>query len=315
MNNSPVMRKKLIIIPYAYGGNTGCSIQNETKQFDTYMKNVCVAASSAVRNSGPDTDIMVVSNIELSEPYQSLIKGFDIKFQLCPFNRFNFGSETADGKIVSWQLAFYKLCALAYCVANFDYSHICFMDTDVFVQNSFEPIWREADKNILLYDICAPSDGYMVKEMQEYLETDECLTHFGGEFFAASSELAVDFIVECEDVFSDMLSSGYVTTSGDEFITSIVAHRMKHKVKNAGAYIRRYWTGSYRLVCDDYKHRNIIVLHMPAEKEQGIISLYNRFVRKRIVPKKELVWRRCHLNHRGLRVRVGVFARRLGLVK
>lgn len=304
----------LIIIPYAYGGGTGVNIQNQNKQLDTYMRNVCVAAASAARNAGEHSDVMVISNIEIPEPYSSLLLDLGVKYEFCPFDKFNFGSRTIDGKVVSWQLAFYKLCALAHCLKHFDYSHLCFLDTDVFIQSPLESVWNEADKNIMLYDICEPTGGYMVKEMQDYLETDECLTHFGGEFFAASTELATEFITECQKVFNDMKSAKFMTKSGDEFITSIVAYRLRPKVKNSGAYIRRYWTGSYRMVCDDYKHNNIAILHLPAEKEQGIIKLYKRFISKRLVPHKEQVWQLCHLNHPSLRVRIGVFARRLGLV-
>lgn len=308
-------KDSLIIIPYAYGGNTGVSIQNLNKQLDTYMKNVCVSASSAKQNTGADSDVMVVSNIEIPDPYISRLIDFGVSYEFCPFDKFNFGSRTSDGKSVNWQLAFYKLCALDHCLERFDYSRICFMDTDVFVQGSFESIWHEANKNIMLYDICEPSGGYMVKEMQLFLKTQECLSHFGGEFFAASTELAKEFVAECKNVFNEMKSVGFITKSGDEFITSIAAQRLKTKVKNAGTYIRRYWTGSYRMVCEDYKHGNIAVLHMPAEKEQGIIKLYNSFVSKHTVPTKSQVWRICHLNQPSLRVRVGVLARKLGLVK
>lgn len=307
--------KSLIIIPYAYGGNTGVSIQNLNMQLDTYMKNVCVAAASAVRNADSSVDVMVVSNIQLPNPYYSLLRDFGVKYEFCSFDKFNFGERNADGTVVNWQLAFFKLCALGHCLSHFDYSHICFMDTDVFVQRSFDAIWSEAEKNIMLYDICEPMGGYMIKEMQEFLQTDAYLTHFGGEFFAASYELARMFITECENIFNEMKSVGFMTKSGDEFITSIAAYRLRQKVKNAGAYIRRYWTGSYRMVCDDYKHGNISILHMPAEKEQGIITVYNRYIVKGKIPSKNRVWRLCHLSKPSMRVRIGVIARKLGLVK
>ena len=71
-----VLMKKsgLIIIPYDCGGNTGVSIQNVGRQVDIYLKNVCVAALSAKVNSADVADIMVVSNIDLPEPYGGLLK-------------------------------------------------------------------------------------------------------------------------------------------------------------------------------------------------------------------------------------------------
>lgn len=106
-----------------------------------------------------------------------------------------------------------------------------------------------------------------------------------------------------------------MTAQGDEFITSVAAARLREYVKNAGAYIFRYWTGSFRLICNNYKTDDIAVLHLPAEKEQGILKLYDRYISRGIVPSKKKVWQIVHLNHRSLRVVVGVTLRKMGVVK
>lgn len=307
--------KGLIIVPYAYGGNTGVSIQNVDKQLEVYMKNVCVSAISAKKNAGEQADVIVVSNITLPEPYFSLLLSNNIAIERCPFDRFNFGEQTRTGKKVRWQLAYYKLCALAHCIDNFRYNYYCFLDTDVYIQRSFEWIWKDAQHNIMLYDVNEPSNGYMVKEMQEFLGNPHPLTHYGGEFFAASTVHSKNFIYECEKVFEEMIKADFISENGDEFITSIAAARLKNNVKNAGAYIRRYWTGSYRLICDDYEKNNICILHMPAEKEQGMITLYNRFVAKGKFPRRETVWSLLHLMRPSIRVCIGRRLRRWQLIK
>ena len=303
------------MIPYAYGGNTGVSIQNTGKQLQTYMKNNCTACLSAKGNAGCDVDVMLVSNIAIPEPYASLLSSCGVMLQVCPFDKYDFGSIGKDGRKINWQLAFYKLCALDFAVHNFDYDYFCYMDSDVFVQRSFEKIWKDAGQHIMLYDVNEPTDGYMVMEMQQFLHSDTYLTHYGGEFYAANRELTLQFAAECERVYGEMVSEEFMTKSGDEFITSIVASRMKTSVKNAGAYIRRYWTGSYRLMCNDYEKDNMVILHMPAEKEQGIIKLYDRFISKGIVPAKEQVWKICNFKKPSIRVRGGVWLRKIGLVK
>jgi hypothetical protein len=307
--------KGLIIVPYAYGGNTGVSIQVPKKQLTTYMKNCCVACMSAKQNAGVGNDVMLVTNIDVPEPYASLLTSNGVAIEKCPFDSFNFGSVDKDGKTVNWQLAFYKLCAIEHCVDNFEYDYYSYLDSDVFVQGSYDKIWQDARNNIMLYDVCEPCDGYMVKEMQGFLHTDKCLTHFGGEFFAASRAHALQFVGECKKVYDEMIATQYTTKSGDEFITSIVASRMKMYVKNAGSYIRRYWTGSYRLMCNDYMIGNIVILHMPAEKEQGILKIYDRYISRGGVPAKEKVWKIAHLNNSSLRVKIGVLLRNLGIVK
>lgn len=306
------MKPGLIIIPYAIGGNTGVSIQNVDRQLDTYMKNVCTAALSAKTNSGDVAEIMVVTNIDIPEPYKNLLSKNGVLIEFCPFDLFNFGNEFA-GKKVSWQLAFYKLCALAYCVDKLNYKYYAFLDSDVFVQSSFDNIWKEATHNIMLYDLNASTDGYMVKEMQDFLHTELYHIHYGGEFFAASRDLALKFISECQHIFEEMIKVGYVTKSGDEFISSIAASRLTG-IKNAASYIRRYWTGSYRLICNDYD-KNIVVLHLPAEKEQGIIKIFNKYISKGIVPNNRKVWSLAHLKHRSLRVIIGVALRKMHIIK
>ena len=307
--------KGLIIVPYAYGGNTGVSIQKPKKQVTTYMKNCCVACMSAKQNAGVGNDVMLVTNIDVPEPYASLLTSNGVAIEKCQFDRFNFGSVDKDGKTVNWQLAFYKLCAIEHCVKNFEYDYYSYLDSDVFVQGSYDKIWQDARNNIMLYDVCEPCDGYMVKEMQGFLHTDKCLTHFGGEFFAASRANALQFVGECGKVYDEMIATQYTTNSGDEFITSIAASRMKPNIKNAGAYIRRYWTGSYRLICNDYEKNSIVILHVPAEKEYGIIKIYNKYVSAGKLPTKEQVWRICNFKNASIRVRIGIILRKLGLVK
>lgn len=308
-------KRGLIIIPYAYGGNTGVSIQNVDSQRNIYMKNVTVAALSARENAGVNTDVMVVNNIEFPQPYSELLSAAGVMTALCPFDLFNFGTHSKSGEKVRWQLAFYKLCALAHCVERFNYDYFCFLDSDVFVQRSFDQIWEEAQHNIMLYDLNEPLDGYMVKEMRDFLKIDISYPHYGGEFFAASKALAEKFIAKCQEVLDEMLEAGYVTGSGDEFITSIAANRLKPLVKNAGAYITRYWTGSYRRVNKNYTDKAMAVLHVPAEKEQGILAIFDKYVSKGLVPEKRTAWKHLHLDRQSLRVKIGVGLRRLGVVK
>ena len=167
----------------------------------------------------------------------------------------------------------------------------------------------------MLLDANEPANGYMVKEMQHFLDSEQPLTHYGGEFFAASKVLAKDFIRECDNIFAEMNDKDFVSENGDEFITSIAASRLKCKVKNAGSYIRRYWTGSYRLICNDFDKNNITILHVPAEKEQGIIKIFDRHISKGKEPTNKQVWKMLHLLKPSRRVRIARMLRNIGLLK
>ena len=96
-----------------------------------------------------------------------------------------------------------------------------------------------------------------------------------------------------------MAQIGFVTTKGDEFIVSLAAKQIKQKIKNAGAYIYRYWTGwKFRLVSTCYQYNAVVVLHMPNEKIRGILKIYQFIKKKGRLPSDKYVWNVCNLKKR-----------------
>lgn len=268
-----------------------------------YLKNCCVACISARRNNEADTDVMVVSNVDLPQPYADILSKEGVKTSLCDFNNFCFDKD------YDWSLAFYKLCALEHVLNTYShYEHVAYLDLDVYVQRSFDLIWKECEKNICLYDIC---HGLNDKNYCNFLNETASftgastigLTHYGGEFFAANKTNAKRFVEKCREIYQKMAVTGFVTTHGDEFITSLAADSMKPLLRNAAAYICRYWTRRYRLVSDNYKH-GITILHLPAEKESGMLAVYNYYHRHHALPSQKRVWKMVHLPHAALAIRL-----------
>ena len=93
-----------------------------------------------------------------------------------------------------------------------------------------------------------------------------------------------------------MQAKDFVTTKGDEFILSIAAYKMKNIVKNAGAYIYRFWTGDFYLVSTCFKYNEIANLHLPYENDKGILKLFDIFIKKQSFAEKSKVHKICHLN-------------------
>ena len=289
------MRRGLILIPYAYveSFNSGVNIGKAIHQVELYLKNCCVAAVSARAHCGESTDVAVMTNITIPSPYNHLLTSAGVKIMTFSFDEFNFGGEYA------WSLAFYKLCALSKAVSHLDYDYYAWLDADVYVQGSFDDIWRECDHHILLYDInhsLANADyRRLLGEVESLCDDCKGVTHYGGEFYAASAADSVRFVEECVKIYSEMMARGFKTSQGDEFITVIAAHRLAGAVKNAGAYVCRYWTGTFRLVSTNYKYNPVVVLHCPAEKQSGMIALYNRYVRRGRIPSPSVAHRLLHL--------------------
>lgn len=299
------MKKNLICIPFAYeeGMNSGVNI-SESERKNNYLKNAFVALFSA-KQYNPECDVALATNLKTEDipgEYAELLKKQDIQVIQIPFEKFRFADN------YRWSLAFYKLCVLSH-IAQLGYQALCYMDTDVFIQGSFESIWTECEENILLYDIHhgmnTPNYLIFLKEVEKFLGIRKNITHYGGEFFAASSTNAVLFCNECDRIYREMLEKNFETTRGDEFILSIAASEMRGLVKNAGAYICRFWTSAYfRLVSTCYRYNRVSVLHMPDEKNRGMMKLYEKYCKKGILPTDKQVWKICRLTRLPIRDRL-----------
>lgn len=286
-----------ICIPFAYEENMNSGVNVSIKgkgKIEIYLKNACVALISA-KYYNPDSDVALVTNFgrwNIPEEFLSIFDKWEIKVMEIPFDQFRFqGSYT-------WALAFYKLCVLKK-LSCMKYESICYMDTDVYIQGSFDAIWTECRQNIMLYDINhgLNTRDYVLlcDEIESYCGQRKLITHYGGEFFAASAENAKAFVDTCEQV--EMLQKNFITTKGDEFILSLAANEMRESIKNAGAYIYRFWTGAgFRLISTCYEYNRITILHLPAEKEQGMLKIYDKYIKIGKIPVDEKVWKTFRLN-------------------
>ena len=290
--------KKLIMIPYAEleGYRTGANVQNVKNRVEMYMKNCSVACISARTVSPIDTDVMLVSNVDIPEPYKGLLTESGVLIRRVPFDRFDFGST------YTWSLAFYKLCALYSMVRESTYEYYSYFDADVYFQHNLDNVWSECDDNVMLYDI---NHGLQVADYCSFLEEIDMflgyrkqITHYGGEFFAASCERAIEFSEKCLQIYNEMREKNIYTTKGDEYIISLAADAMKPSVKNAGAYVYRFWSGTgFRLISTCYKANAVSVLHVPAEKTCGIIKIYDRYIKKGRIPSAKATYRMLHLKY------------------
>ena len=187
------------------------------------------------------------------------------------------------------------------------FKKLIYLDTDVYIQGNLESIWREVEQKILLYDI---NHGLEVEdyksfcsEVKKFLRetTSDCsyITHYGGEFFASNHKNAVRFVTYAEKIFDEMIRKKFQTSKGDEFIASLAADEMPECIKNAGAYIYRFWTGAtFCLVSTCYEYNKVLILHLPAEK--GMLRLYSNYIRKGKMPSEQKVWKICRLKQRTL---------------
>ena len=285
--------KKIIFVPFAYVENKrsgiNISAETESKKIDVYMKNICNALVSA-KNHNPTCTVALVTNLVDSQipiHIRQIFQEQSVDVLRVNFDRFLFRAD------YPWSLAFYKFCALSH-LLDMDYQYFCWLDSDVWVQGAFDAIWKEVQYSLMLYDINhgLNTRNYVVlcDEVERFTGKQEYITHFGGEFFAANASNARTFHERAIAIYEKMIQGDFVTTKGDEFITSLVAAQMRGIVKNSAAYICRYWTGPFRLVSTSYQYNKVLVLHVPDEKEQGMLRIFNHYLSKGRIPSDNKVW-------------------------
>ena len=291
------MSEKIIFVPFAFHEKSvsGLNTSTNSNKISVYFSNLCCSLVSS-KHFNLDADVALVTNLEeqkIPAEFLSVLQKNGILIYQFPFDRFCFPEN------YPWALAFYKLCAISHLLDLKYEKYIC-LDADTWVQDSVETIWQEIDQSLLLYDI---HHGLQIANYIKFLDEFEAftnskkyITHFGGEFIAGNKTNLRKFHETATDIYLEMLNSGFETSKGDEFIISITASRMKELVKNAGAYVCRFWTSNFRLVSTCYKANKVIVLHVPDEKEFGMKKLFSRFIKKNRFPKEASVWRMLHLN-------------------
>ena len=311
------MTKNIIFVPFFFNEDfkSGVNVFSNDRK-NIYLKNICVSLISA-KYYNKDCDVALVTNLktesenakcQMPNAYNSLLDKHNIKIFTFDFDTFCFSKDYL------WSSAFYKLCALSH-LLDLDYENYCYLDADTYIQGSFDNIWKESKDNILLYDINHGLDtkDYVIfcEQVNKFLNKDIFITHYGGEFFAGNRILGKQFIEKAKEVYNEMKNKSFVTSVGDEFILSVTACKMKDKVKNAGAYIFRFWTGSFRLVSTSYKFNRVSVLHLPSEKERGMVKIFKKYILKNKIPKDKYVWKLCHLSYYPLIDKIKLFVKKI----
>jgi len=292
--------KHLIMIPYAHISTmeTGLNVGNKdrSKQKEMYLKNCCVALVSA-KTYNPEADVALVTNIEVPETYLTILNRAGVAVIRVPFDKFNFGDKYV------WGLAFYKLCAQYHISHNTDYEAVACLDSDIYTQGSFEAVWEKTKTVPVFYRMgtgtSETATSKIYAEAAEFMGKNEPFTHYGGEFFAASSADMRDITEKEAAIFEEMRERGFRVSTGDEFISSLVANTMQDRISPANDYVFRFWTGTYRSISPAYK-TTLLCLHVPAEKEAGMLRIYDSYISKGKIPPREKVWNLLHIPHRSL---------------
>lgn len=282
------MKKNLVFNAFYSKSLTSKGVNVKKSSYSSYLKNSFVSLASAKMNSDDNTDVAIVTNTPLQAPFDALFKKYGIKNIIVDFDDFRLPEE------YKWSYAYYKLCALKTITQTTAYDNYLLLDTDTLSTLSINNIWKEMTQDkIVLYDLrLRYSHGLRALLMESYKNvygSDENITFFGGEMIGGSKAALIKFTDILKEVFDDLYKSHLLAkNAGDEIILSIAAYQYQYNnIVNAGGYLQRFWTGSFYKVSTQWKNDAICIWHLPAEKERGMLILYNYIVKHGQLPRLE----------------------------
>lgn len=254
---------------------------------DVYVKNaiVCLASAKIVN---PDAVCILNCNFELSQATKKVAEYAGIEIHEVAYGQFVIREEC------KWAITQYKYDSMSYVLQLMkEEDCMVLLDTDAICVEGMQEIFKEAENGLILYELY---HGYQQEKRKSIISNyqklysleNADLVHYGGEFFAGSKRILQQFLSYCTKVISESREMKEAFLWDDEYILSIVAeHYMKSNIYPASPYICRYWTNKFYLVSTNYHYNPVCIWHLPAEKNYGMLILYEYFEKNRCFPSIE----------------------------
>lgn len=251
---------------------------------DNYLKNSFVSLKTA-KIMNPECTVAIITNMELPDKYQELFEDNGIETIIVPFDNYRVP------KTFKWEYAFYKLKILDYMANEKEYDLFLGVDTDTYFSGSVDLLWDEClfDFPVLYSLSCTIQEKVRETIISDYAHlfgTRKPVIQYGGEFIAGSKKALKLLSDEVRRVYEEIRRRDFCISpdSGDEAILSMAAYNLK--IQDGSAFVRRYW-GRRAFYGVDSVWRYIPVWHLPAEKNYGLLKMYDRLVRANSLPSIE----------------------------
>lgn len=254
---------------------------------DMYLKNILVSLYSA-KKSNPDDDVLLCTNCDIPDKWKRIFESKNI-----PVRKIEFDSFVIPQKF-PWALAFFKMCVLNTLVNEGAYERFLLLDADTYTVLPYEDLWKESDTGVLLYPLGHSffhHDRQIIKNDFYSLYPDlqdVPVVHYGGEFVAGNIKHLKPYMDVCREIFDKLSEKGFSMEEriGDEDIWSAAATLSFGKIRivTATPYVFRFWTEDFYLISTVTVSNPVCIWHLPAEKETGIIRLYNYVMKNDCFP-------------------------------
>ncbi len=291
------MNNKLVYVPVSYeegyrmSANVTCSNQ---KGVEIYLKNAFVALKS-VQKYNNDVDLALVINFELSPFYKELFESNNIGIYKINFDDYKMPHDFV------WSLTFFKITALKHIVINTDYQYSLQLESDEICISDFDDMWHELDYKLLMvyspFRVDHPDRLKYSKLFHDFYNCDNtnlkiCKT--GAGFIAGKKDNLLHFIEVCDQIYNHIKENNYSVEKnvGDELYTSLYCALYPERVNDAAPYATVYWTSDFYYVSTNYKYDPVSIIHLPAEKTRGFITLFNYYLKNNKLPDNNFIFKK-----------------------
>ncbi|MGI4788523.1 MAG: hypothetical protein ACRYFS_06690 [Janthinobacterium lividum] len=193
----------------------------------------------------------------------------------------------------SWRNQFYILDIINYldrCGAP-DEQYVI-LDSDCVFTGSIQPLSEDlSQRGLLAMDLDLPLDqninGITQRDMKQIFEdlgqpcSSEAAKYYGGEFFAATTEVIHQLAREVEPLWEIGLArfqQGKLKFNEEAHFLSYLYAKLGYAEPTGNPYIGRIWTG-LKFCNTSPKDFDLIIWHVPAEKKHGIRRLFQQVIR------------------------------------
>lgn len=257
-----------------------------------------VVALCSAKAQNPACTVALVTNAPPPQPFLRRLTEAGVEIWDCPFASYRVPADT------NWALAYYKLCAMEWVLANRDFARAAMLDLDTYTQYPLDDLWRETQEAVLLYQVPHAASQGMAQAISHSYDAvfpqsaPHVLTHFGGELVAGSKVRLQKFMARCRAYFAALQAAGVTPKEGDEAVWCGAAYQSLQAgepVRAANAYIFRYWLGGrFYFVSTNYVLDPVCILHLPgAAKDRQLKLLYRYYAREGRFPPAAKVHRLC----------------------
>lgn len=268
---------------------------NSAKHYEVYLKNTAISLLT-LRLHNPNTDIALVTNIDLEAHWLDLFRKHNILVFNCPYDNYQMPRELV------YSLSYYKLCAYDYVLKNTQYERFCFVDCDTFGVGNFDPIWMEADSALLMipndYTLTAPIRKEINLLYQRMFTETKIVPHISSGFIAGTRADITKVLSQCALVHQKLKNLPDANPrGGDEVIWSLALANCPVSIYSPKGYVLLSNVGlkEYKVDKDDFRDPDIVIWHLPTEKRYALIWAYNYLVKKGYPPCIEKMAKACRL--------------------